>query len=248
MQRLKTAKDIDGIRESCVLLSRIFEELKSVVAEGITPREIDALVRSRAREMGAKPAFLGYRGFPAAICISPNDAVIHGIPGKRKLKSGDIVGLDCGLNLRGFFSDAALTLPVGRVTPESELLMRVTREALECAVGQAVCGNRISDISRAVYDTAKKNGLGVVRAYCGHGVGFSPHEDPEVPNYVHRGSNPRLKPGMVLAIEPMLTAGGDDVEVLDDDWTVVTADGSFSAHFEHTVAIFAGHTEVLTAW
>ncbi|MDR1932091.1 MAG: type I methionyl aminopeptidase [Spirochaetales bacterium] len=248
MIRLKNDREIAGIRESCRLLSQLLGEVKNIVREGITTKDIDAFVRSRCRELGAKPAFLGYDGYPAAICTSPNDTVIHGIPNKRKLRSGDILSLDCGLDYEGFFSDAAFTLPIGQVSAENRLLMQVTRECLELAVEKAVCGNRVSDISKAVYARAKKHRFGVVRQFCGHGVGFSQHEEPQIPNYPSPGPSPRLKPGMVLAIEPMINAGGDDVEVLEDDWTVVTGDGSFSAHFEHTLAIFADHTEILTAW
>ena len=248
MIRLKSEKDIAGIRESCVLLSQLLKELPALVTAGVTTKEIDAFVRARCREMGAKPAFLGYRGFPAAICTSPNDTVIHGIPNKRKLREGDILSLDCGLDYKGFLSDAAITLPVGHITPEAELLLRVTRECLRRAIEKAVCGNRVSDISRAVYTHASSHSFGVVREYCGHGVGFALHEEPQVPNYLCPGPSPRLKTGMVLAIEPMITAGSSDIELLEDDWTVVTADGKFCAHFEHTVAVFADHTEVLTTW
>jgi methionyl aminopeptidase len=248
MIRLKNEHEIEGIRESCRLLSQLLKEIQDIVAEGISTKDIDAFVRRRCREMGARPAFLDYDGYPAAICTSPNEAVIHGIPNKKKLRSGDIVSLDCGLDYNGFFSDAAFTLPIGQVSAENRHLMKITRECLELAVDQAVCGNRISDISRAVYTHAKKHNFGVVREYCGHGVGFAPHEDPQIPNYVSSGPSPRLKPGMVIAIEPMINAGGDDIELLDDEWTVVTADGRCSAHFEHTLAIFADHTDVLTAW
>ncbi|MDR1179566.1 MAG: type I methionyl aminopeptidase [Spirochaetales bacterium] len=244
----KNETDIEGIRESCNLLSRLLKELRGIVGEGITTKEIDAFVRKRCREMGARPAFLDYNGFPAAICTSPNETVIHGIPSKRKLRQGDILSLDCGLDYKGFFSDAAFTLPIGQVSSENQLLMKVTRECLDLAVQKAVCGNRVSDISRAVYEHAKKHNFGVVREYCGHGVGFSQHEDPQIPNYIAPGPSPRLKAGMVIAIEPMINAGTNDVKLLKDEWTVVTADGRCSAHFEHTLAIFADHTDVLTAW
>ena len=248
MIRIKCEKDILGIRHSCNLLSQLLKEVKNIVCEGITTKDIDAFVRTRCRELNAKPSFLNYNGFPAAICTSPNDTVIHGIPNKRKLRSGDIISLDCGLDCEGYFSDAAITLPVGKITSDLELLLKVTRECLALAVEKAVCGNRVSDISRAVYEHATKSNFGVVREYCGHGVGFSQHEEPQIPNYLCPGPSPRLKAGMVVAIEPMINAGGKDVEILNDDWTVVTCDGKCSAHFEHTIAIFADHTEVLTAW
>ena len=177
-----------------------------------------------------------------------NEEVIHGIPGKRRLKEGDIVGLDCGIDLEGYFSDAAITLPVGRVSEEAERLMRVTRECLERGIAAIVPGARIHDVSRAVFSHATANGYGVVRQYCGHGVGFEAHEDPQVPNYVSAGPNPRIVPGMVLAIEPMINLGKGDVKVLDDDWTVVTLDKKISAHYEHTVAVLADGVEVLTSW
>jgi methionyl aminopeptidase len=239
---------IEGIRESCRLLSRLLKEVKNIVCEGITTKDIDNFVRTRCREMEAKPAFLDYDGYPAAICTSPNETIIHGIPGRRKLKNGDILGLDCGLNYRGFFSDAAFTLPIGRISAENALLMKVTRECLDLALEKAVCGGRVSDISRAVSTHASRHNFGVVRDYCGHGVGFAPHEDPQVPNYLSPGPSPRLKAGMVIAIEPMINAGGSSIKLLKDDWTVVTADGRCSAHFEHTVAIFSDHTDVLTEW
>jgi methionyl aminopeptidase len=248
MTRFKTPSEIDKIRDSCRLLSSVLKEVRKIVVPGVTTRDIDAFVQTESRKLGAKPAFLGYQGYPAAVCASVNETVIHGIPNKRKLKIGDIISIDCGLEYDGFYSDAALTLPVGQVAGDAEKLMRVTRECLEKAIGQAVCGARINDVSSAVFHHARENGLGVVREYCGHGVGFSLHEDPQVPNYVGKGPNPRLKEGMVLAIEPMINAGGDDIEVLDDGWTVVTSDGSLSAHFEHTIAIFGDHTEVLTSW
>ena len=184
--------------------------------------------------------------YPASICISLNNEVIHGIPGPRKLRNGDLVSIDLGVDLNGYFSDSAISVPVGSTTPQRERLMRVTRECLERAVAQALPGNRISDISRAVYEHATAHGCGVVREYCGHGTGFAMHEDPQVPNYVGSGPNPRLKEGMVLAIEPMVNAGTGDIELLDDGWTVVTADGKDSAHFEHTVVVLRDRMEILT--
>jgi methionyl aminopeptidase len=184
--------------------------------------------------------------YPASLCISLNNEVIHGIPGPRKLRAGDMVSIDVGVDLNGYFSDAAVTVGVGAVSRQKERLMRVTRECLERGLAQAIGGNRISDISRAVYEHAAENGCGVVREYCGHGTGFSMHEDPQVPNYVGGGPNPRLKEGMVLAIEPMINAGTGDVELLEDGWTVVTADGADSAHFEHTVVVLKDRMEILT--
>jgi len=248
MLKLKNQEQIQGIRESCRLLSRLFAELRAQVREGVTTRALDEFARSFILKAGGRPAFLGYNGYPASLCVSVNQEVIHGIPGPRRLKSGDIVGLDCGIDLGGFFSDAAITVPVGRVSSEIEALLRTTRECLEKAIAAIRVGGRIHDISRAVYGHARSRGYGIVRQWCGHGVGFSPHEDPQVPNYVGAGPNPRIVPGMVLAIEPMINLGGDDVETLEDDWTVVTADGRPSAHFEHTVAVLPEGPEVLTSW
>ena len=248
MIRLKNEKEIAGIRESSRLLSRTLAELKKLVAEGIPTRELDAFARSYIESHGGKPWFLGYMNYPASLCVSINNEVIHGIPGSRRLRLGDIVSLDVGVNLNGYFSDAAITLPVGAISGKRETLLRVTRECLALAVEQAVPGNRVSDISRAVYQHAVGHSCGVVRDYCGHGVGFSPHEDPQIPNYVGSGPNPRLKEGMVLAIEPMINAGTGDVELLEDGWTVITADGSDSAHFEHTVAVLGDRMEILTSF
>ena len=246
MIRLKNAREIDGIRRSGRLLARALAALAAETREGITTRELDALARSYIVSRGGRPSFLGYLDFPASVCISVNAEVIHGIPGARKIRDGDLVSLDLGVDLDGYFSDAAVTVAVGRITNGRRRLLEVTRECLERAMAAARPGNRISDISRAVFDHASANGFGVVREYCGHGVGFSPHEDPQVPNYVGGGANPRLKEGMVLAVEPMINAGTGDIELLDDDWTVMTADGADSAHFEHTIVITRNGMEILT--
>jgi methionyl aminopeptidase len=246
MIRLKNEKEIAGIRASGALLSETLQEALKLVQEGITTREIDAFVRSRIASKGGKPAFLGYMNYPASICISLNNEVIHGIPGHRKLHRGDLVSIDLGVDLNGYFSDSAVSIGVGTTTPAREKLMRVTRECLERAIDKALPGNRISDISRAVFDHATSHGCGVVREYCGHGTGFAMHEDPQIPNYVGSGPNPRLKEGMVLAIEPMVNAGSGDIELLEDGWTVVTADGRDAAHFEHTVVVLRDRVEILT--
>jgi methionyl aminopeptidase len=246
MIRIKNEKEIAGIRDSGMLLARTLEELKKLVAEGITTRELDSFARSYIESHGGKPAFLGYMNYPASLCLSLNNQVIHGIPGQRKLRQGDILSIDVGVERNGYFSDAAVTVPVGATTRRREKLMQVTRECLERGIAEAVAGNRVSDISRAVFEHAVANGCGVVREYCGHGTGFAMHEDPQVPNYVGAGPNPRLKEGMVLAIEPMINAGTGDIELMDDGWTVVTADGADSAHFEHTVAVLRDRMEILT--
>ena len=246
MIRLKNEREVDGIRESGRLLARTLKELRPMLAEGVSTRELDSFARSYIESHGGKPSFLGYMDYPASLCVSVNDEVIHGIPGGRRLKTGDVVSLDLGVDLNGYFSDAAITVPVGETSRKRRWLLEVTEECLRLAVQQAVPGNRVSDISRAVFDHAVRNRCGVVREYCGHGVGFSQHEDPQVPNYVGAGPNPRLKPGMVLAIEPMINAGTGDIRLLDDGWTVVTADGADSAHFEHTVAVLQDRMEILT--
>lgn len=244
--RLKNEKQLAGIRESCRLLAETHARLRPLVVPGALPRDIDAVAREHIEANGGRPAFLGYHGFPASICFSLNEAVIHGIPDSTPLRNGDVVSIDCGIELNGYYSDSAMTVVAGETTPEVSELMRVAEESLELGIQAAVSGNRVKDISAAIYEHNKAHGYGIVRPYCGHGVGLSLHEDPQVPNYVGRGPNPRLKPGMVLALEPMINLGSDDVEVLEDDWTVVTADNSISVHFEHTVAIHADHTEVMT--
>jgi len=246
MIRLKNSAEISKIREASAILARTLQELAGLVREGISTAELDDFAREVLRQRGGEPAFLGYNHFPASLCVSINEQVIHGIPGRKKLRTGDIVGLDIGINLGGYFSDTAVSLPVGAVSPQRARLLAVTRECLARGVQAAVVGNRISQISAAVYEHARANGFEVVRQFCGHGVGFALHEEPQVPNYVSSGPNPRLKPGMVLALEPMLNAGTWEVEVLKDDWTVVTADRSDSAHFEHTIVIHKDRTEVLT--
>ncbi len=246
MVKLKTLEDINRIRESCRLLAQTHAALGTMVQEGITTKELDSYAYDYIVNHGGKPAFLHYMGYPATLCTSVNDVIIHGIPGKKKLKKGDVVSLDLGINLKGFFSDSAVTHIVGQGTEEAEQLVRVTRECLYLGIEQAQAGGRIHDISRAVYRHAKNFGYGVVRDFCGHGVGFAPHESPQIPNYVGAGPNPRIKAGMVLAIEPMINAGTDDVKILPDGWTVKTLDKRISAHWEHTVAIFPDHTEILT--
>lgn len=249
MIRLKNAEQIAGIRESCKMLSTMFKELTPLVVPGIETRELDQWVQNWIKKAGGKPAFLHYgddeNPFPAALCVSINEEVIHGIPSKRKILSGDLVSLDCGINLGGYFSDMAVTVEVGQVSEDAKRLNRITKECLDKALEQAVYGNRVLQIARAVYNHATSHGYGVVHQYCGHGLGFSPHEDPQVPNNP-RGPNPRMMEGLVIAIEPMINLGTAEVDVLDDGWTVVTADRKISCHWEHTVAIFQDHTEILT--
>lgn len=249
MIRLKTAAEIDRIKESCQLLGKMYDDLVPRVKPGVTTKELDEAAHHFIVSHGGIPAFLDYEGYPATLCASVNEVVIHGIPSNRKLVEGDIIGLDCGINLDGYMSDAALTVPVGKISAEAEKLLSVTRECLDRAIAAVKPGARIHDISRAVYGLAVSNHYGVVRQYCGHGVGFENHEDPQIPNYVSPGPNPRIIPGMVIAIEPMINLGTGDVKELDDDWTVVTLDRKISAHYEHTVGVYPdGHVEVLTYW
>jgi len=249
MIRIKNEKQIEGIRKSCRMLSAMYRELIPLVQPDTETIEIDRWVQKWIKSRGGRPAFLGVVTnkipYPAAICISINNEVIHGIPSKRKISSGDLVSLDCGIDLGGFISDQAITLEAGRVNPEAHKLCTVTRECLYAGIAAARSGGRLLSISKAVYDHALEAGFGVVHQFCGHGVGLELWEDPQVSN-IPRGPNPRLRGGMVLAIEPMINSGGGDVKILNDGWTVVTADSGLSAHWEHTIAIFADHTELLT--
>jgi len=249
MIRLKNEKQIDNIRKSCKMLSAMYRDLIPLVKPGVQTIDIDLWVRDWIKRAGGKPVFLGYcvkkKPFPAAICISINEEVIHGIPSKRRIREGDLVSLDCGIDLGGFISDQAVSIQAGKVSKPVKELNAVTMECLYRGIEAIRAGERLLQISRAVEKHAKTFGYGIVREYCGHGVGLALHEDPQVPNYPH-GSNPRMNNGMVLAIEPMITMGSPDIEVLDDEWTVVTADDQVSAHWEHTVAIFNGKVEILT--
>jgi len=220
--------------------------VREAVRPGITTREVDDLVEAYIRGEGGEPAFKGYRGFPASICISVNQEVVHGIPGERVLQEGDIVGVDIGVLALGFYADAAQTIPVGSVSEEADRLLQVTREALYAGIEEARAGNRVGDVSHSVQAHVEGSGFSVVRSLVGHGIGRSMHEDPQVPNFGRPHEGPELRPGMVLAIEPMVNAGGFEVEVLPDEWTVVTRDGSLSAHFEHSVAITENGPVILT--
>jgi methionyl aminopeptidase len=250
MIRYKNTRQIEGIRESCKLLSAMYRELAPLVVSGVETIELDRWARDWIKKAGGKPAFLGYgpkkNPFPGALCISVNEEVIHGIPSKRKLREGDIVGIDSGIILGGFVSDKSVTYEIGTVRPETRKLNAVTRECLYKGIEAAKAGERLHKIGRAVHDHARAHNFGVVWQYCGHGVGFDVHEDPSVSNSPDEGPNPRMRNGLVLAIEPMINLGTGDVELLDDDWTVVTADRKVSAHWEHTIVIFDDHTEILT--
>lgn len=247
MIRLKNDLQIAGIRKSCKLLAQMYEEIIPKIQAGMSTKDIDDMCKEFITDHGGMPAWY-HEDFPGAACISVNDAVIHGVPSKKiKIYSGDIVSLDVGIDLDGFISDSARTIAIGSVPLATEKLMRVTKECLAAGIAACKVGNRISDISKAVYDVATKEGYGVVYDFCGHGVGLSVHEDPSIPNVPGRGgSNPRIQPGMVLAIEPMINLGTAEVYIDDDDWTVRTKDGELSCHEEHTVAVFSDHTEILS--
>jgi methionyl aminopeptidase len=227
----------------------MYRELIPKVAPGVETIELDRWVRNWIKKAGGKPSFLGYgpkgNPFPGALCISINNEVIHGIPSRRKIANGDLVSLDCGIDLGGFISDQAVTVEAGKVSEAAHALNLITRECLYKGIAAAKAGDRLLQIARAVESHAKAHGYGVVHKFCGHGVGFEVHEDPAVPN-TPKGPNPRMSNGLVIAIEPMINLGTGDVEILEDDWTVVTADDRLSAHWEHTLAIFSDHTEVLT--
>ncbi|MFH2137797.1 MAG: type I methionyl aminopeptidase [Candidatus Omnitrophota bacterium] len=244
---IKSKNEIQKIRKAGQLVVKTLEYLKDKVKPGVTTREIDIESEKFIKKCGAKAAFFGYRGYPAHICISINEEIVHGIPGGRMLRDGDIVGLDFGVELEGYFGDAAITVPVGEIDKESQRLIDVTREALCKAIEVARKGNYLSDISHAVQQHVEKNGFSVVREFVGHGIGAKLHEEPQIPNYGTPGNGVKLEPGMVLAIEPMVNAGIWKVEILEDGWTAVTKDRKLSAHFEHTVCITEDDAEILTA-
>jgi methionyl aminopeptidase len=244
----RSAAELERMREAGRLVAEVLTELSQLVEPGATTADLDALAEKRITQAGATPAFKGYHGYPASICASINDEVIHGIPsGRRVLREGDIISIDVGAALGGYFGDSAVTLAVGQVSEEAATLLRVTEEALYKAIERARPGNRISDIGHAVQHHVEAYGFAVVREFVGHGIGQRMHEEPQVPNYGEPGRGPRLSEGMVLAIEPMVNAGKPAVKVLGDGWTAVTRDGSLSAHFEHTVAVTAGEPWILTS-
>ena len=245
---LRTAEEIAGIGAACAVVHDVLDEIRALVAPGLTTGEIDRLAAARLAERGALPAFLGYHGYPATICVSVNEQVVHGIPSPRQvLRDGDLVSLDFGAVLDGWFGDAAVTVPVGRASPEALRLVETTREALALAVAAARPGNRLGDLGAAVQRHVEARGYSVVRDFVGHGIGRQLHEPPQIPNFGIPGTGLLLRPGMVLAIEPMVNAGGPEVDVLGDGWTAVTADGRLSAHFEHTVAITGDGPQILGA-
>jgi methionyl aminopeptidase len=243
---LKLPDEIEKLRRSNRIVAEILEELRQRIKPGVTTRELDELCEMRCRQKNVRPAFKGYRGYPFALCASINGEVVHGMPSERPLLSGDILSLDFGVNDRGYFGDAAITVPVGSVTAEAKRLMAVTEESLYDGIAKAVIGNRLGDISAAVQKRVEAAGFSVVRDYVGHGIGRNMHEDPQIPNYGVPGRGIQLRPGMVLAIEPMVNEGTWHVAVLPDGWTVVTEDGKLSAHFEHSVAITENGPDILS--
>jgi methionyl aminopeptidase len=243
---LKSERDLEAMRPACAVAGSVLEEVAAWVKPGITTKDLDNYAASRIKHYGAKSAFLGYRKYPCQICISVNDQVVHGLAGPRRLEFGDIVSLDVGVIYNGFIGDTARTVAVGGCGVAAQRLMDVTEKALYEGIAQAVNGNRVMDISRAIQNYVESNGFSVVREFVGHGVGRSMHEEPQIPNFVDPKSKQKLRPGMTLAIEPMVNSGSAAVKMLNDGWTVVTQDGSLSAHFEHTVLITESEPEILT--
>ena len=248
---IKSKKEIDFIRESCRIVAETLQLLKSSVKIGITTLELDKIAEDYIRSNNAKPAFKGYSqgaapGFPGSICSSVDDEVVHGIPGTRTLKSGEIISIDIGVLKNGYYGDAALTVAVEDISAEKQKLLEVTERSLHLGIEQAIAGNKVHDISNAVQVYVESNGFSVVRDLCGHGVGKFLHEDPSIPNFGRKGTGPKLKNGMTLAIEPMVNEGKYDVITANDGWTILTADGSTSAHFEHTILINNSNPEILT--
>lgn len=246
MVTYKTPAEIAIMRQAGRIVAQAHQAVAAAIRPGVTTAELDRVAEAVIRKAGAVPSFKGYHGYPGNVCTSINDQVVHGIPGPRRLVEGDVVSVDIGAFFEGFHGDSAWTYPVGAISPEAERLLAVTQEALYRGIAQAVAGNRLSDISFAIQSHVEAQGFSVVRDFVGHGIGRRMHEEPQVPNYGAAGRGIRLRPGLTLAIEPMVNAGGPDVRILDDQWTVVTADGSLSAHFEHTVAVTADGPEILT--
>jgi methionyl aminopeptidase len=242
----KFPAEIEKLRRSGRLVRGLLEEMRERVRPGIATLELERYVEKRLGELEAKPAFKGYRGYPCCLCASVNDEIIHGIPSERRLREGDIVGLDLGVIVDGYYGDAAITVPVGQISEPLQKLLRVTEEALELAIAQARPEGRVGDISAAIQQHAEKSNFSVVREFVGHGIGRDLHEEPQIPNYGMPGHGPVLKEGMVLAIETMINSRGPGVRVRDDHWTAVTVDGGYSAHFEHMVAITRNGPDVLT--
>jgi methionyl aminopeptidase len=247
MITFKSATELEAMRQSSRVVAIVLGELEPLIRPGIRTRDLDLYAEKRTRELGAVPAFKGYRGYPASVCISVNEEVIHGIPSGRILQEGDIVSLDFGVLFEGFYSDSALTAPVGRASAEALKLIAAAERSFFKGLEQMTEGNRLSDISAAIQQAVESEGFSIVRQFVGHGIGRALHEEPQVPNYGPPGRGPKIRPGMTLAIEPMIAAGGYEVEILEDGWTAVTRDRSLAAHYEHTVAMTENGPEVLSA-
>ncbi len=243
---LKSPDEIKRMAESCRIVAEVLDGIKKYISSGIATIELDEFAESFIVKRGAKPAFKGYNGYPASVCTSVNEQVVHGIPSKARLKDGDIISLDIGVYYRGFYGDAAITLPVGKINGNAEKLLLATEKALYLGIEKAVIGNRLSDVSAAIQDYAESEGFSVVRELVGHGIGRQLHEEPQVPNFGKPGQGPEIKEGMTLAIEPMVNAGGWEVILLNDGWTTITKDRRLSAHFEHTIAVTKDKNIILT--
>lgn len=248
MIKIKTKQEIELIKNACFAAVGVLNQLKAHIRPGITTGELDRLAERHFRELGAIPAFKGYRGYPANICTSVNEEVVHGIPGKRRLSESDIISLDVGVKLNGYFGDAACTFGVGSTSEAAKRLLSATEKALSAGIAKAKEGNHLFDISSAIQSYAESFGYSVVRKFVGHGIGSQMHEEPEIPNFGKPGLGPTLKVGMVLAIEPMINEGNYEIEILKDKWTAVTKDRKLSAHFEHTICITPNGAEILTPW
>ena len=244
--KLKSEADLKCMRPACRIAAEVLNEIVQFIKPGMTTRHVDEFARDQIKARGAKSAFLGYRKYPCHTCLSVNDEIVHGLAGDRELNLGDLISVDVGVIHKGFIGDNARTIAVGGCGPAAQRLMEVTETALNLGIAAALPGNRVTDISRAVQEYVESNGYSLVREFVGHGVGRSMHEEPQVPNFVDIKSNEKLLPGMTIAIEPMVNAGGPDIKILKDGWTVVTRDGSLSAHFEHTVLVTDGKPEILT--
>ncbi|HEX2428735.1 MAG TPA: type I methionyl aminopeptidase [Gaiellaceae bacterium] len=242
----KSTREIEKMAATGALVAETIAHVGSLLRPGVTTEELDAAAGAFIRERGGIPTSEGYKGYPKAICISPNDVVVHGIPDRFEVSEGDLVTIDVGVTLDGYIADSAYTFGVGEIDPEAQRLLDVAQDALAAGIAEAVVGNRVGDVSHAIQEVVEAGGFSVVRSLVGHGVGRHYHEDPHIPNFGERGRGPRLSEGMTIAIEPMITAGSSEVLVMDDGWTIRTADGSLSAHFEHTVAISADGPRILT--
>jgi methionyl aminopeptidase len=243
----KSSEEIERMARAGAVVADVLSLIGERAHPGVTTEELDTLAAEFIRSQGGEPTFKGYRGYPASICASPNDLVVHGIPGPYALQDGDVLSVDVGVTLEGFVADSAYTFPIGEIPPDAGRLLETCQAALAAGIAQCRAGNRLSDISHAIQAVTEENGFSVVRSLVGHGVGRSMHEEPQIPNYGEPGRGPRLSPGMTFAIEPMITAGSPEVVLHDDEWSISTADGSLAAHFEHTVAVTEAEPRILTA-